>query len=127
MRLGIPAIEPADHGDRAGIWRPHAENGAGYAVVGNEMGSHLVVHAVVAALIEEIEVLVGEELHGVGDGGFEDVGHRRGLVYRKECISIQDVAWRYGRRPQKYIRENFQFINAGDGEEGSGLKSPEQE
>ena len=36
----------------------------GLAVASDEVGSHLVVHAVVAALVEEVEVLIGEELRG---------------------------------------------------------------
>jgi hypothetical protein len=58
----------------------------------DEMGSHLFVHAVIAALVKEVEVLIGEELNGVGYGGAGSVGHGRRLVYRKESISYQDVA-----------------------------------
>ena len=93
MRLGIPAIKAAYDGNGTRVGRPHAEDGAGYAIVRDEMGSHLVVHAIVAALVEEVKILLGEELNGVGYGGIGRVGHARRLVYRKDCISMQDVAW----------------------------------
>ncbi len=35
----------------------------------NEVGSHLFVQAVIAALVEEVEILVGEELWD-GESGF---------------------------------------------------------
>ena len=54
---------------RARIRRPHAEDGAGFAVVRDEMGSHLFVEAIVAALVEEVEILVGEKL-GTGECQF---------------------------------------------------------
>src|SRR5260370_5813551 len=89
MRLGIPSIEAPHDRNRACIRRPHAEDGARFAIVRDEMGPHLVVHAVVAALVEEVEVLVGQELRR-GEGGVR--GHRLGgmvtrLVYRKRRAS----------------------------------------
>ena len=42
--------------------RPDAEYGAGLAIVRDKVGSHLFVEAVVAALVEEVEILVGEKL-----------------------------------------------------------------
>ena len=82
--LRIPVIEAADDRNRARIRRPHAEDGAGFAVRVIEMGAHLVVHAIVAALVEEIEILVGEQLNGAGCvAGAVGVGHERCLVYRK--------------------------------------------
>ena len=38
-----------------------------YAIVRDEMRAHLVVNAVVAALVEEVEILVGEKLGSGGD------------------------------------------------------------
>ena len=46
----------------------------GSPLMRDEVGSHLFVDAVVAALVEEVEVLVGEEL-GSGEGGVG--GHER--------------------------------------------------
>src|SRR5271165_469069 len=68
MRLGIPAVEAADHRHRSRIRRPHAEDGAGLALVRGEVRAHLVVNAVIAALVEEVEILVGEKLRG-SEGG----------------------------------------------------------
>ena len=47
----------------------------GFAVVRDEVGSHLVVKAVVAALVEEVEILVGEQLRG-GERSFRAHGVR---------------------------------------------------
>ena len=59
--VGVPAIEVADDGDALGVRRPDGEVGAGLAVNGDEMRAKLVVETVVAALVEEVEVHVGEE------------------------------------------------------------------
>src|SRR6266581_6728646 len=67
VHFGIPAVEAADNRNRTSIRRPHAEDRAGVAIVGDKMGSHLFVEAVVTALVEEIEILVGEEL-SAGEG-----------------------------------------------------------
>ena len=62
MRLGIPTVETAHDRNRSGIRRPDAEDGAGFAIVRDEMGSHLFVQAIVAALVKKVEILVGEKL-----------------------------------------------------------------
>ena len=67
MRFGIPSVEATNDRNRTSIRRPHAKNRSGVAIVGDEMGSHLFVEAVVTALVEEIEILVGEELRA-GEG-----------------------------------------------------------
>ena len=85
MRLRIPSVEAADDRDRPRIRRPYAEDGAGLAVVRDEMGAHLFVDAVVAALVEEVEVLVGEEL-GRGEGGVR--AHARQMRVR---LSLQKL------------------------------------
>ncbi len=113
MRLGIPVIEAADDRDGARVWRPYAEDGASFAVMRDEMGSHLVVHAVVAALVEEIEILVGEELNGVGYGGAGGVGHERGLVYRKgpfrcgmlpaDVFGMENCGWKNRAFPREIV------------------------
>jgi len=59
--VGVPAIEIANDGDALGIGRPDGEPGAGTAVEGDEVGTHLLIEAVVAALVEKMEVHVGEE------------------------------------------------------------------
>ena len=76
MRLGSPIVEAAHDGEGARVRRPHAENGAGLAIVGDKMSSHLFVEAVVAAFVEKVEVLVGEKLRG-GERGFRAHGVRQ--------------------------------------------------
>src|SRR5580765_464238 len=57
MCFGIPSIETADHRNGARVGGPDAEDGSGPAIVGHEVGAHFVVNAVVAALVEEVEVV----------------------------------------------------------------------
>jgi len=45
------------------------------AIVGDKVRAHLVVDAIVAAFVEEVEVVVGEEL-GAGEGGISAHGAR---------------------------------------------------
>ncbi len=61
MGVGVPAVEVADDGDALGVRGPDGEIGAGFAVDGDEMRAKLVVETVVAALVEEVEVHVGEQ------------------------------------------------------------------
>ena len=62
MGLRCPFIEAAHNGDGTRVWGPDAEHRTGLAIVRDEMSSHLFVKAIVAALVEEVEILVGEEL-----------------------------------------------------------------
>src|SRR5450631_2228250 len=71
--LGVPLVETANDGYGARIGGPYAEHRAGLAIVGEEVGSHLFVEAVVAAFVEEVEILVGKELEG-GEGRFRAHG-----------------------------------------------------
>ena len=83
MRLWIPSIEAADHGNRPRIGRPDAEYCARLAVDVDKVGAHLVVHAIVAAFVKEVEILIGEKLRANAGG----VGlHNCWIVYR---------TWRY--------------------------------
>ena len=68
MRFGIPSIEAADHRYRPRIGRPNAEHRAALALMCNQMRTHLVVNAVMAALVKEVEVVLGQQLRA-GDGG----------------------------------------------------------
>ena len=76
MCLGIPSVEAADHRNGSRIGCPHAEDGSRLAIVRDQVGSHLVVQAVVAALVEEVEVLVGQALRGGDNRGTGVWGHR---------------------------------------------------
>jgi len=124
MRFGIPSIEASDDREGARVGRPHAEDDAGLSVVGDEVGSHLVVEAVVTALVEEVEVLVGEELGSGGDGfrahGVAEL--RAGLslqnmrpnthrdIGKKEWNSKADRIGFAGPLTTMYIRMYFMYI-----------------
>ena len=72
MKLPTTEIERA-------FGRPDAEYCASLAIMRDEVGSHLVVHAIVAALVEEVEILIGEKLRANAGG----VGlHNCWIVYR---------------------------------------------
>ena len=62
VSFGIPPIEVADNRDRARVRRPHAEDRASLVFVGREVSSYFVVDAIVAALIEEIEIVLGQKM-----------------------------------------------------------------
>src|SRR5580658_663654 len=69
IRLGVPGIETANHRDRPRIRSPHAEDRARRPVVSVEMGTHLLLRAVVAAFVEQVEILLGQKLRAVeGEG-----------------------------------------------------------
>ena len=61
MRLRVPAIEVADHGNRAGVRRPHSKVGAWLARDGGHVRAQLVVNPVVRAFVKEMEVLLGQQ------------------------------------------------------------------
>jgi hypothetical protein len=71
--LGIPSIKAADYGNGTGVRGPDAEDRARLAVVSDEVGAHFLVEAVVAALVEKIQVLVGKKLW-CGESGFRGHG-----------------------------------------------------
>src|SRR5579872_825769 len=62
MSFWIPPVKASYHRYRTRVRRPYAEDGAGLTVARSEMRAHLVVNAIVAALIEEIEVVLGKKL-----------------------------------------------------------------
>ena len=61
MAARAPRVEAADHRNQARVWRPDAEHHTGLAVPGDQVSAHSFVHAVVAALIEQVEILLGEQ------------------------------------------------------------------
>src|SRR5580692_11176092 len=76
MRFRVPSVESADHREGSSVGCPHAEDGPSLSIVGNKVRSHFFVKAVVAALVEEIEVLIGQELRGGDSRGTGVWGHR---------------------------------------------------
>ena len=62
MGLAIPAIEITDHAHAFGIGRPDGEVDARHAIAGVELRSELFVALPVAALAEQMQVVIGE--HG---------------------------------------------------------------
>jgi hypothetical protein len=106
VSLGIPFVEAADDRDRAGVGSPDAEDGSRLAVVFGEVGSHFVVDAVVAALVEEVEVLVGEEVGG-GEGGVR--AHGLGGMWAR--LSLPEYGAGTMTRPAPmYIIVDFMYI-----------------
>ena len=79
-----PIIEAADHRDQPRIRRPHAEHHSSVAITSDQMGTHGLIHAVIAALIEKIKILIGEQ-GGERCGGHKDFRHFQRLVYRKDA------------------------------------------
>ena len=61
MRIRIPTIEAAHHGNLTRIRCPHAEAGADFAIYAGEVRSKLVMNAVVIALIEKIDILIRQK------------------------------------------------------------------
>ena len=96
-----PFVEAADHRDQPRIRRPHAEHDAGldaaWAVLRSQMRAQGFVEAVVAAFVEEVEILRGEERGVIGDGN-GCVGHGASLVYRK--MRARGVGLRQGVKYQ---------------------------
>ena len=80
----IPAIKATHNGYVARIGGPDAEHGSRLAIAGRQMRAHSVVDTVVAAFVEEIEVLISENPR-LGDTCFRAHGWHR-LVMR---ISLQ--------------------------------------
>src|ERR1700730_6647306 len=52
MRLRVPTVEAADHRHAAGVRSPDAEDGALGALGFHQVRAHLLVNAIVAALVE---------------------------------------------------------------------------
>jgi len=61
VRVFVPLIEATDYTDFSRIWRPHAKAGSTLAASFHQMGAQLVVRAVVASFVEEIQILRSEQ------------------------------------------------------------------
>src|SRR5579862_630442 len=82
IRLELPVIEVADDGHLAGIRSPHTENCPSFALARDEMRTHGLVKTIVAAFVEQVEILIGEQGSAIrSEAGL--VGHVELLVYRK--------------------------------------------
>lgn len=91
MRPMVPLVEAADYVYFAGIRCPEAEASASLAIDLQEMSSHFFVNAIVAALIEQITVVGGEQANVVsGRSGIGELAHDvlvcRDLVYQSHAI-----------------------------------------
>jgi hypothetical protein len=75
IRARTPRIEAADYRNQARVRRPHAEDCARFAVARNQMSAHGFVHAIVAALVEQVEILIGEKGDAVGSGVDRSIRH----------------------------------------------------
>src|ERR1700690_2038646 len=87
MGLRIPAVEVSDHGNVAGVRSPDAEDDALHSLRFHDVGAHLLVNAIVAALVEQVKIVGSQQGNVVADGGellsWWCRGHdcTRGLVY----------------------------------------------
>ena len=69
----IPVVKAADHRNLASIRRPHTEDRSLFSVARDQVSAHRLVEAIVAALVEQVKILIGEQRHSVrsgGNGGF---------------------------------------------------------
>src|SRR5260370_42023134 len=80
MGLMVSAVEAADHVDVAGFRRPDAEDRARRAFCVRQVGAHFLVNAIVAALVEKIEVFLSEPGNVVADSG--GCGRTKVLAHR---------------------------------------------
>ena len=65
---GLPAVEVADHRNHRGVRRPYGEDRPVHSVDDGRMCAELVGEAEMRALVEEVEVLVGEQRRPVPPG-----------------------------------------------------------
>src|SRR5271154_3111001 len=61
VRAWIPRVEAADYRNQARIRCPHAEHCSSLSVAQNQMSAHGFVKAIVAALVEKVKILIGEQ------------------------------------------------------------------
>src|SRR5438477_1125167 len=99
VHLGMPLVETTDDRNFACIRSPHAETGAGFFSRGKDVGAHLLVSPIIAAFVEEIQVLLGEQRDVVADGAggsFDALRHvlrgspallDKALVYRMQALT----------------------------------------
>ena len=75
MSARIPAVEAANHRNPARIRRPDTKDCAFFPVARGEMRAHALVKAEIAALVEQVEILVREQSGGPRSGGNESLRH----------------------------------------------------
>src|SRR5258708_27937807 len=56
-----PFVEAANDRDLMSIWRPHAKTSAGLAAASDKVCAHLLVDTVIAALVEEVQILIRKQ------------------------------------------------------------------
>src|SRR5687767_15135481 len=61
----LPVIELADDADVVGVRGPYGKVGARPALLFQEMRAELIVEAKVAAFVEKIKIVVGEQVWGL--------------------------------------------------------------
>ncbi len=69
MRLRVPVIEAADHRYVAGVGSPDSEDGALGSFGFDDVRAQLVVDAVMAAFVEQVEIFGGQQGDVVADWG----------------------------------------------------------
>ena len=61
MRVGIPAVEVADHGDALGVRRPDREVSALLSVNLGQVRAELLEQPVVVAFVEQMKIVAGQQ------------------------------------------------------------------
>src|SRR5215472_3636034 len=93
VAIVVPFIKAADDGDFAGVGSPDAEAGAGFSVEDPRMRAQLPVSAVVATLVEKIEIVAGKQTvvvtYGSGNDGVRGFHCVSARATQHSAISIQ--------------------------------------
>src|SRR4029077_18726823 len=89
MRFGIPLIERADDRNFARVRSPNTEAGSQAAAWVHDVGAQLIEHAVMAALVEEVKILLAEQ---------------RDVIVNKAGGTLGALGHRFQRRPPRWRR-----------------------
>jgi hypothetical protein len=113
MSTRIPPVKAADNGNPARIRRPDTKNRTCFSAARNQMRAHGFIKAVVATLVEQVEVLVGEQRKWTRGSGGRDFKHPKLLVYRRRAHgdsrpwrdqTLESESLRHTKRHQRNLR-----------------------
>jgi len=88
MGFRMPLIKAADDGNFARIGGPHAEARSRLAAGFAGVRTHLFVHAIVAALVKQVKILVSEQRNVGSDsvsGAFDALAHKSARAGPADC------------------------------------------
>ena len=95
LAVPVPAVEVAHDRHRLGIGRPDREVRPLHALMGHDMRAELVIEPVVRALVEEIEIVVGQEAEVVADRicrlrRRSSLGHRFQVRFHRPATAVRE-------------------------------------